>query len=230
MCLLKAGKKEHMDMLADGKIRCNSLNYFRSIENKGRAFHDGDEGLKGVYQSDKITLKITTKDKVHVIDSSNGLTGVVKFSVGLDCTCFCMHTIHAGEWSHKQIPETDLEAFKNSVAVPDSLAKFGDHVWVIFDHEKFKERLLIAVDREKLNIEAGLVSYVDFSSAHGMVQSDRIGFVKSSEYADEREFRFIFSGRKMGSPFVLDLGSLQDISKVMPLDDFKRNMKIEFRD
>lgn len=230
LCLLKVGKKEHMEGLRDGKIYCKPLTYYKTIEEDPKPFNDKHEGLSGVLQASRIKMVLRPKGKPEVIlDSASGLIDQIYISKNFPSPAFCLHAIHTGEWTDRHFTNAEKQAFIDHLQVSDEMKKFGDHVWVLTNHTVFQERLLEVCKKQKIYVRGGFVLYVDPSQVHGFFEDMYVGFIKSNSFSDEREFRYIFeSDKPFNDPFVLDVGSLAGASTVIPLDEFKKTWEIDF--
>lgn len=231
LCLLKVGKRRHMEQLADGVLYCRKLSYYTKIEGNRQVWQDSHEGLAGIYQSNRIKIRLQPRSGSEIILSTEtGLTGQIVVAANLDFHVFCLHAIHTAEWT-REFGEDELEDFKKFLSVPERMAEFGDHVWIITDPSKFRSQLTAACKAKNITIGHGLVQYLDPANSHGNVPRDLVGFVKMTEFSPEREFRFTFqSADPLDDPLLLDLGSLRDASMVVSLEDFRKGFQITFPD
>lgn len=72
--------------------------------------------------------------------------------------------------------------------------------------------------------------YVDAHAMHGTIPDELVGFVKLDKFTAEREFRYIFHAKeRMEDVFVLNVGSLRDISVIVPIEEFRKEFRIELR-
>jgi hypothetical protein len=140
--LLKVGHGEHMHGLRDGRLFCRRLSFYSQIEGKPLPHQDAHEGLQAVYQSDRIEIIYgDPNNNLIVINSNNGLIGQVIVTRNFDEPVFCLHAIHTGDWTGRILGEDKLSEFKASLRVPDSMNKFGTHVWLITNLAEFAKRL-----------------------------------------------------------------------------------------
>ena len=232
-CLLKVGRKAHMESLAQGKLFCHHLSYYKKSEFQSEAFFDQHEGLLAVLQADRVKLKFSSPTIGEIEKELDPGTQMV-LSVDLHSPTFCLHAIHSGEWTHKEFPEEEVWLFKEYLQVPDEMEKFRNqdeapYVCVLNDGNAFFDRVKVASEKENLGITGDLVKYVDLVKCHGSVANHRVGFVKQSRYKNEREYRIIFRGQHLSDPFQIDLGDLRDISQLMPLQEFKEKWELGFK-
>lgn len=112
LCLLKVGLEEHLKQLVDGRIRCRSLSYYKSIEESGRAHFDENEGIAGIYQASRMKMIFGSEEVGEFeISSETGLVGQVLLSRNYDDPVFCLHAIHTGEWT-RDFSEEEIPAFQ----------------------------------------------------------------------------------------------------------------------
>lgn len=235
LCLIKFGKKEHLEELSKGKIRAGSLSYYRDNDNSEKVFYDKNEGINSIFQSDQIELKIKDHKtgKEFVINSDSGLTGQVYINVHKAQNAFCLYAIHTGLWTHKEFTENEIQYFKDYITFTDHMRGFGDHVWVIINGNEFNDRLGKACINNALSLKGDLIRYIETSEFHGKIQPSMIGLIKDSAYQKEREYRYLFESvdpnKKLPHPLILDIGDLSDISMIMTVDDFLNKMEIKFK-
>lgn len=230
-CLLKVGREEHLQLLRRGRLFCRPLSFYKKVEGEPLPFQDTHEGLLGIFQAERTEWRFTPRSGPPIIiNSDTGLIGEVYVSADYANPVFCLHAIHAGQWSDRTFGQDELDAFKAYVQIPDSMSKFGTHVWVITSGEEFARRLSEACARLNIVYSRGLVRYVDPKQVHGTIPKGLSAFVKRRLFEDEREYRFFFGskGHPLPDPFILDIGSLEDISQVMSFEDFRKSWAISF--
>lgn len=143
---------------------------------------------------------------------------------------FCLHAIHTGEWTDRTVGEEELLAFKKYIDLPPTMDAFGTHVWIIRNGDEFLARVRAACRRLGISGRSDLVSYVDEGTTHGRVPPHLIGFTKMRRFAPEREYRLIFdSSEPLEDPFEIDVGSLEDISMIVALDEFRNAVDFAFQ-
>jgi len=233
LVLLKIAKKERLEQIQAGKIYCRHLKYYRDGEGGAdlQPWQDRDEGVAGIFQSKSTRLVFKTKDGAeHVVDAEGGLLGQVKISRDLNVPAFCLHAIHAGEWTDRSFGPSELADFMKHLEVPERMkSEFGDHVLVI--GPEFVDRVTAACRQQKITFHRGLVKYIDESEAHGKIPADLVGFVKLKKFDWQREYRFVFEATDtLPDPFILDVGPLHDVTQIVTLDDFRKNVRFEFND
>ncbi|RYZ89770.1 MAG: hypothetical protein EOP04_05895 [Proteobacteria bacterium] len=228
---MKFSEKEYLEELADGRLRFRSLAYYSATENSKKGFYDPAEGSAGIYQANRdisITIERPNQEPV-ILDSNSGLIKQVRFGYGFSGVCFCTYLIHLGKWLHEEINDENLHQVEANLTVPASISeRFGPYVWIIKNGDEFEKRIIEAVKREQLSLQADFVKYIDFDEFHGRLHDDDIGFVKSKKYEDEHEHRTILFGKQLTDPFYLDVGSLRDISVIMSFEEFSKGAHISF--
>lgn len=234
LCLLKVGKKEHMESLAAGNIFCHHLAHYKNSQFAAEPFFDEHEGLMAVYQADKVNLKVSSKQLGQDVEVELDPGTQFVMSGNLHSPCFCLHAMHTAEWTHKEFPEEEAYLFKEYLQVPAEMGKFknGDdapYVWLPTNPNEFFDKLKSACDAAGIGITGDLVKYVDLKAFNGKVAKEKIGLVKQIRHKDEREYRIIFRGKNLDNPFTLQLGDLRNISMVMPLEEFKQKWELGFK-
>jgi hypothetical protein len=226
LSLVKVGAKPHLEELARGRLRFRSLAFYSDLESKGQAHHDGNEGLAGLFQSERIRIVLKAAGQEIEISKETGLVDQVVVREMRERTVLCLHAIHTGKWTDREFSEEEVPEAIRDIEIPKGMDRYGDHAWVITNGDAFKARLRAAVRREKLGLRAQLVRYVDFAAVHGRVPSELRGFVKNAaDHADEREYRVaIDAATSLPDPYYLDVGDLSDISIIVPLKGMRLSL------
>jgi len=142
----------------------------------------------------------------------------------------CLYALECGEWEDRGMDEEDFPKILDSMMVPPAMEKIGDTVWAILNGTAFKERLAAAARTQGLAGRGARVTYVDFSRTHGAVKAEDHGFVKDARFQHEHEYRIaIYAQQQLPDPFILDLGSLRDISMIMPLSELRNSLSMRRR-
>ena len=95
---------------------------------------------------------------------------------------------------------------------------------------KLTLRMKEACDDNGISLCSDLVQYVDKVTTHGAIPPEKVTFVKFRDFSYEREFRFLFrSNRELPDPFVLKVGSLRDISRVLLLDELNNSLRVSLK-
>jgi hypothetical protein len=232
LCLFKVGRKEHLDLLVKGKLYCRHLAYYKRLECGEQAWQDPHEGLVAVYQSNCVNILLTDKaGNRRELSKENGWTGQVIVSADLDHPAFCVYAIHTGEWTNRSFTEAELDDFKNFLRVSDTMSAFGCHVWIVKNGDEFASRVEIACQATGIRNNHGLIGYIDAADAHGKISPELVGFAKLKKFAEQHEYRYVFlANAALPDPFILDVGSLEDITEVIPLEDFYTRMTIDYEE
>lgn len=201
LTFIKFGKFEHIEELyKHGKMFLNTISFFNEIEEN----HQGDrlEGARSRFLSENIQIKIKTPDMNEIIiDKSNGLID--------DVIIHSEDIAKSNIYSMTYLGEDDVET-ENSLS-PD-LKKFGESSLFILNTSKFIERFHDAMGKLGFKYQFGPVKYVknNFEGDFGL-------FRKREQYKYQREFRFLIKS-SLNEPLVIQLGSLEDIAKIIPSD------------
>jgi hypothetical protein len=222
--LLKVGERQHLERLADGALRFRRLSYYRKTENRGKAMFDAEEGLIAIYQP---PLTEVTIGLPGIGARPIRLAGPLTLRSNAPHSIFCLFTLEPGEWEERGVTAAELPNMLADITIPRSMEKHGDSVWVILNVEKFLDRVRTAFRHRGLASCGRKVSYVGLTQIHGRVPDDQIGFVKGATFRHEREYRIrIDPLRALPDPFILRVGSLRDISKVLSLKAFQEGLSI----
>ncbi len=219
--LLKVGRKEHLESLAQGKLRFQKLKIYKDAE-RSAAHSDPYEGIESILQGSEIKFGIKLPSgETHEFLSENGLVDV-RIQSSLESPVLCLHAVHTDEWTRKDFTEEQIPELKSYLKVPDLMRKYGDHIWMIQDLNKFNDRLILAIKKLEFGLKSRFVRYVDFNRVHGSISDEQKAFVKDIRHKDDREFRYqILSQKSFDDTFTIDVGDLSDVSMIMTFDEFR---------
>ncbi len=99
---------------------------------------------------------------------------------------------------------------------------FGDHALVFLNRDEFMRRMEIALVSQKIRGNADLVEYVDDKYI------GEIGpFRKLKRFAYQSEWRLVCA-HGPGRPRKIQIGSIRDISVIIPSDQVNNEIKVNF--
>lgn len=215
LLLFKFGKNEHIkELYENGKIYFNTINNFKKLKNDDNLRSDSNENITNIFQSDKCKIKVDndivqTKGQItfyNLTDDKYKFTHI-----------FCMAVVC----------ENDLE--DGGKLFNEKIKQFGDSILLIYDLKQFFDKLFSKLDNYIndniiINYSAGKINYIDFKKHNGKLDA----FCKHDEYNYQKEWRLgIQIKDNCDKPFELYMGSLQDFSKIVEIENFKN--KIEFK-
>jgi hypothetical protein len=203
LALIKFGKRKYIEeFINNGIIYMNPLSYFKSLEHdKPRS--DKHEGASYCMPANGSTLLI---DGVPMAT----IAGSIIFKNEALTNVFCMYAFR--------------ESASRSLIDPDNF-EFGDTFAALLDGDEFLRRVLEVANREKMQIKYELVEYVNKETYKGEMGI----FRKFSEFAYQSEFRIsIVTGKD--APYILRIGDISDITKIGPLIELNKRIKIEINE
>jgi hypothetical protein len=205
--LAKFGKPKYMEALqSEGEIYMQRLRAFKEIEHL--QIGDKNEGLSHSFQPDKIQLLVNGE----VIE---GILGAIKTvdSTAYDPFIFCLYAFTTHHLEKKTRPFID-----------ERCKEFGESVLVFNNKEALFSRIRKAVEAlASSSLNGQLVEYVNCDSYHGEMGV----FRKYSEYQHQSEFRLVLDNHDKEKFFKLNVGSLKDITQLLPSDEFDKLIEIK---
>lgn len=203
--LVKFGKQEHIDNLFNhGEMYMNNLPYFWKIEGD-LARNDPNDSLAEYYKGCKgyITLK-SPEDKEIKITINNWDYRIPPKNPE-KINLFCMYA---------------LRPFHGSFPVDERNFQFGDSALVLLNGDEFILRIANVLKQDSIIAKSNLVEYVDNK------YTGEIGpFRKRVKFSYQSEWRLVCLGGE-GEPRKLNIGSLKDISRVIPAREINTQVKI----
>lgn len=200
-CLLKFGKKEHLELLMnEGEIRFSPIQHFRHSQEEERS--DDLEGAVRVVNEELLTIEIehSTLGKrsfTPVPGSLRKLTYYDSRFIG----CFSSYAVTDGLFDDK---ETHI--------VDERMLSLGDHVLVITEPKEFFHRIKQSFQDLKMQFGYKYVRYLDLD-AKGEIEIDL--FTKRPSFSHQSEHRILVVLEKE-EPLYIRIGSIKDLCSITP--------------
>jgi len=194
--LIKVGKSIHIDQLQrEGLVYCNTVKYFRDLENNDKERHDGREGANSSIKTQNLQIFIPgrkdllpvqiTKSHLNTYDEKTLMTHL-----------YCLYAMTPKHITGKPfIDEKNID--------------FGEKALLITKPLEFIERIKKAIS-QTLKCNYDLVDYYDDNETHEHLTV----FQKPNQFQHQNEFRFHFTGH-IGDMLELRIGSIGDISQTL---------------
>lgn len=213
---LKFGHKKHLEELRRGVLYMNSLGYFQKLESDEAKRSDSNEGLRGVYQQDKIKVIITVNGQDHEL-TDMAAPVLITSSALSDIHAFCLFALTPGEY---EVEDEVYDGNKLKIRFDSAHEKFGGHVLFTTNASEFQARIRAALEKAQRYARLGLVQYVDETTFHGSIPEDKIGFYKLDTFKTQREYRIlVFNSNKPNEPISIEVGDLSDITEIVSWSD-----------
>lgn len=207
LALIKFGKREHLNQIRDeGWLRMCTVGHYRDNYEQDDPRSDPNEGVSRIYQPEQSTITIYVDDESYTFDP-NELAGpaIISMNEDLDYNVFCMYTLY----------------YEGDVILPadEENLRFGDHALLIPRPYigEFFNRVDIAAQQAGFGIQRNFVTYVDENRHHGGMGP----FRKFDRFAYQNEYRFVLDPTGE-DPYWLNIGSITDISEIIPAKDVNR--------
>lgn len=241
-CFVKFFEQEEWaDDFMQGKLYCNTLQYFRDREQAKDFRGDPFEGAASLIQPDQAIIKLSfNSDKIKDFTLDPGdIVGPIIFhsTDDLEHNIFCLYAIYIDdsfeEFSDDELSDDELE--KRIVSVSEKLKLhqdcfgMGQHVVLIYAVEPFIEALKKFEKEKGLRLRRGLVKYYDEMTYHGNFKEEEAIFHKPQKYSHQKEYRIAFRSPDK-APFTIDIGSIEMYAKKMTADDIRTlSLRVEPR-
>lgn len=203
--LIKFGQLEHLQQLRDeGLLYLNNLSYFWNIE---------DEELRGdpfdcavqVIRGPKVTMVMPDGNEATICTD---YTARIRPSEPEKINIFCMYALRP--------------LIEGAFPVDEKNKRFGDHALILMDRDEFINRLESSLKSQMIVGDADIVEYVNDQHA------GKLGpFRKFNRFSYQYEWRLVcYDGP--GEPRIIRIGSIRDISAILPTDEVNRQIQIHF--
>jgi hypothetical protein len=205
--LVKFGSKDHISQLRqEGLLYMNNLPYFWDIENK-ELRGDQFDGVDGILRGDHGTIDL--------LNGENGPKDIVT-----------NWTMKIHPFDAEKINIFSMYALRPAAGtfpVDEQNFRFGDYALVTTNTQKFINRVDLHLNTHYKNnhYKADLVEYID--NAH----IGEVGpFKKLKRFAIQSEWRIVLYDGP-GGPRKIYIGSIEDISIIIPSKEINQIIKIE---
>lgn len=207
LALLKFGRREHIEeLVTEGHLFRRPLADFVPME-EDELRGDRNEGLTSYIQASGGEFR--RQDRNGQWQTLGTIMGPLRYRDpgALDTTVFCGYALRASA-SLSLINQSNL--------------RFGDTFAIFTEGDEFLRRVRAAAERDGLQIQTGLVKYVDPTSYNRVMGP----FRKLSTFAYQSEFRLIIAPGT-GMPPSLRAGSLADIAIIGPSARVNERFRIQ---
>ena len=218
--------QQYAEQFADGSLYSNTLTFLADRKHAGKQWHDPDDGIVGVWQPDKVTVRFGREGHDFFTAGPGDLAAPLKVA-RTNLHVFCMYALHPGVWT-QSFTEQEILDFVRYMRMKSRMNGFGGYVAIVTNVTEFIHRVKTACDLRGIGGSGGLVKYFDLAKRNGLFPEEMHGRIKGLRFRDEREYRFIFRGRGLpvDQPFTFPVGSLRDIVTVRPFEKFRRAMRL----
>lgn len=209
--LIKFQDNDKIEKFQKGTMYMKSLEYYRKRERETGDTTVGDAFEAMLHVPDGKLIVPEAGEEIEL-----GVDNLIPTTVS-NSFVFCMFGI-----------ENSTKAFKFCEAQKKELRSFGDTALLITDRNEFVRRVNAAVEKQKLTCHCGFVTYYDETVNHINLYIDlmrgmhNIAFWKRKMYKGQQEYRFLFENVPVEAGkdyYELDIGSIKDISVVLPTTD-----------
>jgi hypothetical protein len=202
--IVRFSERKRIDDFVRGQFYMNTLAHFADVE-RSLERRDKDEG-QAFWFGDKTVLQMQIDGEFQTIP------GIINMAYrhpdDLKANVFCMCALRTSN-----VKNLDPRNFG-----------FGDTFALLRDGDEFLRRVRAAADKAGHDVKWGLVEYIDKRTYYGPMGV----FRKATDFSYQSEFRIaLLSGT--GSPYVLDVGDLTDITFIGPSADLNRRLGLAER-
>lgn len=198
---LKFGSQKNIiDLLENGTIYCNTIDYFQRLENQGlRGDHyEGTTNIRNYHQYDNVKITVTIPDTGKEISIHPKKFHVREFLSEIKGNIYCLYSIRPSD-----IIST------NHFSIDPSLVEFGTHFIIIKQPLKFLADVRKELDLKKLKYQFDHVEYYEKELVNRKINL----FNKPKEFKNQNEFRIVIANKDV-EPKVIQIGSLKEYAEV----------------
>ncbi len=212
---LKYHPIEYLESFQNGILHCNSIQNFTKLDPL-----DG-RGDKYEYVVKQTFGKSAVLDLIHGDLAVTHIEGIRiredyyqynYYNRDFYANLFCLYAITTK--NPKPVNPNEL---------PERLMQMGTHVLVIYNSIEFVTRVKKALTKSNLEYQMRLVEYLDLYNHEG----SKSFFQKPLRYSYQQEYRIMIKNT-CEQVLKLDIGSIKDISEILPSEKLKRTKVIYY--
>ena len=202
---IRIGEEKYIDLLQKkGHIYCNTIRYFRSIENDNNR-GDKNEGKAFIKQAKNLEVSVKgeiigTAEKAQIYFDSDKNTGNI----------FCIYGVESST-----IDQTIIS--RQKVLIEEESRDFGKAALLIFDIREFLNRISESLKALRKEFKIKPVYYFDPNTYQGKLNP----YFKSNKYKHQNEVRLLIQNTEE-EPFEFYIGDISDISRKIPVSDLDK--------
>lgn len=205
LTFIKFGSEKNiLDLYENGTIYCNSIEYFRKLEDdllRGDSY-EGTFRITNFPPGSEITVKLPNCQEIELTTANLHLR---EFYTDIRGNMYCLTALTREEVMNLGTLKLDP---KN--------ARFGSHFLLVRNNKQFFDRLIAGFEKENLKIFKDFVKYYDKRSINAELDI----FHKSNEFEYQKEFRIIIKNEGQ-NPIKIQIGSLKEISQIFETKDLE---------
>jgi len=204
-CLIKFGKKEHLEnLMTNGQMRFGAINAFAQSNEKERG--DKFEGALNIDngQFSKIEFKHPDKGKGSFTPVPNTLGSIIHFT---DAPYYCFS-------SYALTSECFMDTDNHKV--DQRMSEFGEYALVIEEPIFFLEQVKIKLKDLNLKFAYKLTKYNNYKQEGAFVVSL---FSKTDDLQHQFEHRILIQSEKRENEIFLEIGSIADFCFLSRTDE-----------
>ncbi|MBW8190947.1 hypothetical protein K0504_07850 [Neiella marina] len=220
--------RDYAEDFVNGKLFMNTIRSFKEYKDEsGELRGDEYEGVVALYQPDKLG-EIRLGE--HTIPASDLAAPIVIHGNNLlDHNVFCIYSLNSR--GHETVSSETISDFKRTLELHESCFGLGKFCVVITNASQFIARCRSAIEKINLKGNLGLVDYFNEDEFHGSMPGDKLGYQKRSLFSQQREYRVkVDINRTDSSPYILDIGNLNDIAVITTPKEFNSKLELKLPD
>ena len=202
---IRIGEEKYIDLLQKkGHIYCNTIRYFRSIENDNNR-GDKNEGKVFIKQAKNLEVLVKGEiigiaEKAQIYFDNDKNTGNI----------FCIYGVESST-----IDQTIIS--RQKVLIEEESRDFGKAALLIFDIQEFLNRISESLKALRKEFKIEPVYYFDPNTYQGKLNP----YFKSNKYKHQNEVRLLIQNTEE-EPFEFYIGDISDISRKIPVSDLNK--------
>ena len=200
--------KKYAEDILEGKLYCNTIDFFKKAEAKedNECRNDSLEGCAFLLNKKESAYLTTTIDGKEEILAE--IRDLKIFNQNLNFKkIFCVYSFLE-------------ECQKDYFLIDEKFLSMGKYFLLIFYPDEFIERIHKTLKEKEYTFEYNFVEYVDSTKFSGKWEY----FKKDKKYEYQKEFRIYFESKEKDAE-ILNIGNISDIAMVCSKKEFL-NMKI----
>lgn len=227
--LIKFQNYNRLADLQQGNIYMKKLQYFIDLEKETQDENKGDKYEGKMIINDVNILAVDYETNKPFF---NGTCSRISMDFGYSqCPVFCMFLFDFRNCDIKDLGNNHLElTYQFTELQKSKLKAFGDYALVITNGNEFLNRIKKAFIAAGVNFQHGKVLYYSGNKLEVYqrcaMDEAATAFLKREKYDFQQEYRLVATDIDVEDHWYLNIGSIKDISKIVPIDEML-NIKLK---
>lgn len=217
--LVKFIQKQYLNDFLNGSLFMNNGEYFNEMEKEhGKGIGDKNDSNYVFSKNTEIILKYENKEIKIPCDNPLLKLGYEKFPM------FCMFCLDDRNINKSYIENNELHQIYHldldiKSKIKNDFNSYDYMAVIILDNAKFCNRIKLSIEENQYEYAMDIINYVDYDKDKYSIKEFNPSYFKENLFSHQQEWRLQIQ-ENLKCPYVLNIGEIKDIVKILTLDEF----------